>query len=548
MATNEFVSLSASLSQLQNVVRKLLSHWSTLQQLKPFQIRSAHPWFPPAPAESQYSPYAQVISTHPISLPAHPGNTCRLLGNTLPELQPLSLYGFPLLVLQLISPDGATQTVEIEIPPFKTYAEGTHTIHVLEYAATCLDLDLQSHGFRARRLKKRLEIYAGQARAGWHIKVSELIHLPLPAHCQRCDLGLEAGMSTLDPEQTPGQSGKLCFGHYLLNGQRIDLHLAFSQTWLLPQIREALVLQFNQMTAKTGVHAQCDAHHHLILRHTQTGPEHTLEIKRLSDCAEPEIQTYELGLPEGVFMGQPLEEPAEIDLGAFKLNGQRCELGIMRIDSTQTWRQEFTQKLAQFSAQTQVQIWWDVEGYLNFQGTQIVLEPEGGDPWHLEPCDLRPATPDWQVLRPLFAEWLTIANQCLRLVAHHPLLKPLEIPLRQALLKNMPGQSGFQIRLTPETGFQLIFNFEVFMQNHIHLASAFQDFLQHLLKSLEALQNKLQQLQHTPPHSKQPPAASQPPLFPVILPEHRPVLPRVPASTHLDSPAEIQPSSFDHKI
>lgn len=547
---NVFTTLSVSLSSLQELTQQLAANLpEPRNQREPFHVRSPQPWLPPVPQTSEIFPCARIVSAHPISALPVQGQTCRLVGTPLQGIQPLTHYVFPLLVWQLIAPDGQHQTVETEIPPFRTYAEGNSVSHLLEYAATCLDLDLQPHGFRVRRFRKRLEIVATEARAGWNLCLSEQIEMPLPAHALRCHLGLQAGISTQDPGQTPGQFGQLWFGSYLLNGKRIDLQLTLNAIMLPRQVGEALVLQFNQLTPETGVQASLDADNHLVLSQIQVGPQHVLELKRLPEPPGLQDPVLDLGLPEGCWTGPDLEttQPLLLDLGAFKLNGQLCQLGEIQGTPVSSWLPLLTEKLEQFSDRTDVKIWLDTEGYLHFEGYQIVLEP-GAGPWELEACELRQAETDWKALLQLFQDWISAANHCLRQVARNSLLKSLEIPLRQALLMGMPGQSGVQVSLSPESGFQLALKPEILIQHYTHTAPGFQRFLQTLPEALARLQEQLHRLEIS---SAIPavvePVPVQPLLMPLVVPENvlfKPIAPPAP----LESEEEAQPSSFDHKI
>jgi hypothetical protein len=483
------------------------------------------------------------------------GQRAQIQAEKLNKLLPTTRYAFPLLVFALTGPEGQTQSVEVLIPPFQTFAEGVLERHLLEFAVTLLDLDLQPFGFRALRNDVQLVIQSTPEFAGWNLQLQDLLLLPLPPQTQLCHLGLKPGLSSTDPGQTAGLSPATAWGRYSLNGVELTLRQTHSPLPDLNRVREAVLQQCNQALASANVTAWIDPEGHLLFKAHH--PDQTLELRRLPDPVWPEGTLLEaLDLPEG---RQAALEPAvqihieKLTLGQFRLNGQSFDWGTIALHRPGQVRAELAQIFEAVKAQTGLSLWLDAAGFLHVSGPEIELEPLGTNPWGLEAVCLRATPPDWAGLEQQFEAWIQAANHCLRQVHKIPPLKPLELPLRQALLAQMPGQMGVQVSLTPETGLQLNARPEQLIAHFETISDALKRYLQQLPTHLQGLMASLAELEKTPQTTALPPVS--PPLAPVIAPVisdklQAPDLSPAMRHTPLLSEEEEGPpqASFDHKI
>lgn len=502
------------------------------------------------------SDLASLRSALPLLCAPAQGQRAQIQGEKLSKLLPTTRYAFPLLVFALTGPEGQNQSVEVLIPPFQTFAEGVLERHLLEFAVTLLDLDLQPFGFRALRSDVQLVIQATPEFAGWNIQLQDLLLLPLPPQTQLCHLGLKPGLSSTDPGQTAGLAPVTAWGRYSLNGVDLTLMQTHSPLPDLNRVREAVLQQCNQALASAKVTAWIDPEGHLLFKAHY--PDQTLELKRLPDPVWPEGTLLRaLDLPEGkqaavAPTGQMRVE--KLALGQFRFNGQLFDWGAIPLHRPGQVRAELALLFEAVKAQTGLSLWLDAAGFLHVSGPEIELEPLGVNPWGLETVSFRPISPDWAGLERHFVDWIQAANHCLRQIHKTPPLKPLELPLRQALLAQMPGQMGVQVSLAPETGLQLNARPELLIAHFETSADALRRYLQQLPSHLQGLMASLAELEKTPPSTGMPPV--MPPLAP--LPSMAPVFSHKLQATDLSSATRHTPllseeeeppqASFDHKI
>ncbi len=554
---NVFISLKIALNELQ---RQTQAFFATLPNVSAAQA-DFHLTSPLAlslpeeqPGGSQ-SERPSLRSAQPLLCAPAQGQRAQIQAEKLSKLLPTTRYAFPLLVFALTGPEGQTQSVEVLIPPFQTFAEGVLERHLLEFAVTLLDLDLQPFGFRALRNDVQLVIQATPEFAGWNLQLQDLLLMPLPPQTQLCHLGLKPGLSSTDPGQTVGLSPATAWGRYSLNGVELTLRQTHSPLPDLNHVREAVLQQCNQALASANVTAWIDPEGHLLFKAHH--PDQTLELRRLPEPVWPEGTLLQaLDLPEGK---QAALAPAvqiqieKLSLGQFRLNGLLFDWGAIALHRPGQVRAELAQLFEGVKAQTGLSLWLDAAGFLHVSGPEIELEPLGANPWGWEAVCLRATPPDWAGLEQQFEAWIQAANHCLSQVHKIPPLKPLELPLRQALLAQMPGQMGVQVSLTPETGLQLNARPELLIAHFETISDALKRYLQQLPTHLQGLMASLAELEKNPQVSVLP--SPTPPLAPVMAPvfSHKLQPPDLsPAMRHtpLLSEEEEEPpqASFDHKI
>jgi hypothetical protein len=554
---NVFISLKIALNELQ---RQTQAFFATLPTVTTAQA-DFHLTSPLALSLPEEQPAASLSerpslrSALPLLCAPAQGQSAQIQGEKLSKLMPTTRYAFPLLVFALTGPEGQSQSVEVLIPPFQTFAEGVLERHLLEFAVTLLDLDLQPFGFRALRNDVQLVIQATPEFAGWNLQLQDLLLMPLPPQTQLCHLGLKPGLSSTDPGQIVGLSPATAWGRYSLNGVELTLRQTHSPLPDLNRVREAVLRQCNQALASANVTAWIDPEGHLLFKAHH--PDQTLELRRLPDPVWPEGTLLQaLDLPEGK---QAALEPAvqiQIEkraLGQFRLNGQLFDWGTIALHRPGQVRAELAQLFEAVKTQTGISLGLDAAGFLHLSGPEIELEPLGANPWGLEAVCLRATPPDWAGLEQQFEAWIQAANHCLSQIHKIPPLKPLELPLRQALLAQMPGQMGVQVSLAPETGLQLNARPEQLIAHFETISDALKRYLQQLPTHLQGLMTSLAELEKIPQVSVLP--SPMPPLAPVMAPvySHKLQTPDLsPAMRHtpLLSEEEEEPpqASFDHKI
>lgn len=506
----------------------------------------------------------------PLTCASAQGQMAQIQGEKLTGLLPTTRYAFPLFVFELTGPEGQKERVEVLIPPFQTFAEGVLERHLLEFAVTLLDLDLQPFGFRALRNDVSLVIQASPEYAGWNLQVQDVLLMPLPPQSKLCHLGLLPGLASTDSAQIAGLSPATAWGRYLLNGVELTLFQTHAPHPDLNRVREAVLAQCNAALAPTGLTAWCDTEGHLLFKARH--PDQAIELQHLPDPNwPPGTQSQALDLPEGKVEGLVLPEtPLEsLVLGEVWINGQTFDWGVIPLYRPTQVRAELATRFEAVKAQTGLSLWLDAAGFLHVSGAEIALEPlpptvpgKPWSPWGIEAVSLHAQTPDWESVARQSESWIQAANHCLRQIHQSPLLKPLELPLRQALLAQMPGQMGVQVSLAPETGLQLNARPQVLIDHFAVIAEALKHYLAHLPSLLQDLSQRLEALENTPaaasPESNhqpliqsQPPFQPQVPQAPAFTPpvqtaernrplRHTPLLP--------EDEEEPPHASFDHKI
>lgn len=555
---NIFISLKIAFNELERQTQAfnaILPNVSAAQA--DFHLTSPLALSLPEEVPNTSSDLASLRSALPLLCASAQGQRAQIQGEKLSKLLPTTRYAFPLLVFALTGPEGQSQSVEVLIPPFQTFAEGVLERHLLEFAVTLLDLDLQPFGFRALRNDVQLVIQATPEFAGWNLQLQDLVLMPLPPQTQLCHLGLKPGLSSTDPGQTAGLAPVTAWGRYSLNGVDLTLMQTHSPLPDLNRVREAVLQQCNQALASAKVTAWIDPEGHLLFKAHH--PDQTLELKRLPDPVWPEGTLLQaLDLPEGKQAAVAPTGQIQIEklvLGQFRLNGQLFDWGTIPLHRPGQVRAELARLFEGVKAQTGLSLWLDAAGFLHVSGPEIELEPLGANPWGWEAVCLRATPPDWAGLERQFEDWIQAANHCLRQIHKIPPLKPLELPLRQALLAQMPGQMGVQVSLAPETGLQLNARPELLIAHFETSAEALKRYLQQLPTHLQGLMASLAELE------KAPQATALPPVMPPLAPVSSlvPVFSQKSQTTDLSaamrhapllSEEEEEPpqASFDHKI
>jgi hypothetical protein len=511
----------------------------------------------PLPKLTNTANTVSVRSGQTVKFASATGIRAVLQGEPITQIQPLTRYGFPLILIDLIAPNQEIRSLELSLPPFQTFAEGVHERHLMEYISTLLDLDLQLEGFRCERKNQLLVFSAEPEKMGWNIQIKDLLLLPLPADTKLCKLGLSAGLSSLDEGQIRGCAAATSWGRYQLNGIELDLKLIHGPQVDLRQAREALLEQINAQSEATGVKAWIDPEGHLLLKLFQPEQQATISLRSLPAAELPAGTLYQaLDLPEGRF-GTEFERLEtnypEIELGRFKLNGEDFELGTLSVDLFA--HKTFTERINSQQKQTETKIWLDAAGFLHFEGSEIILEPQTPNPWDLEKITLKNNLIDWEQFTNAAEKWIHAANQCLSAIRQNPSLKPIELPLRQVLLAQMPGQMGVQVSLAPETGLQLELRSEILVKNIAQMAPALTLYLKQMPLEIEKLLQRLESLAKSEPSlpATQISAAPRVENVPALdfSPQHLPAISLSPKRASAQIPQtenELPDSSFDHKI
>ena len=539
-----------------------------------FQARSPQAIDLPALQPVTSNPFARAVATFAVSFAEAQGRRCQLFGRPMSPLQYNTLYVFPILELELHSPDGEKKPIEVNIPPFRTFGEGNAAVHVQEYASVHMDIDLQASGFRVWRKDTQILFEAMPGREGWNISVREMTQMPVPPQARACDMGLRVGMSSHDAGQQAGTLGESWYGRYEINGHTVDLRVLHAQRPTVARVGETLAGLINKLTPETQVRALIDTENRLVLQQTEPGPDHSFSVKRLPDPPDIEHLDYQdPGLPEGEFVGKELEIPQipQLQLGVFRLNGIPCDLGAVAVQNAATAREEIEARLRELAPRTRARLTLDEQGYLCLEGARLILEPQSESPWGLEPLALEPESSDWHEVRAAIERWLEHVNRALSLVSQNPPLKPVEQPLRQALLSQLPGQSGFQVTLVSGSGLQLAFRHDILMQSYDQTVTALRAYYRQLATQIEHLGQQLENLRGggslvaKPVATPTPPPVAAPPPA-AVLPEQPDLTPAAPLrhvptqnasfNTRLQGVVPSQEkeekeaprSSFDHKI
>lgn len=552
---NIFISLKIALSELERHTQAFLAALPTSLSVES-DFHYTSPQALTLPKDMSDAPFASLRSGLPVTCAPAPGQMAQLEGEKLSGLLPATRYAFPLLVFALTGPQGQSETLEVMIPPFQTFREGVLERHLLEFVVTLLDLDLQPWGFRALRKDVQIVISATPEYAGWNIAIQDLLLMPMPPQTQICHLGLKVGLSSTDPGQIAGLPPTTAWGKYRLNGAELTLFQTHAPQPELKQVREALTEQCNAALASTGIGAWIDPEGHLLFKARH--PDLALELVRLP---EPEWPTgtllQALDLPEGRIEPPPVQQnSSELPLGRLRVNGQECDLGQIPLRSASQVRADLAQRFEALSVQTSLQLWLDEAGFLHFKGREIELEPLSPGPWELESVQLKASASDKAPLSQAFEGWIQAANHCLRQVQKNTPLKPLELPLRQALLAQMPGQMGVQVSLTAETGLQLNARPHVLLEHFEQISEALQRYLRQLPTHLHNLLTALTELEQKPAETA--PQLSSSPVMPVIQPappvftappfHAEAVISPRPAALLQEEEEEPPEASFDHKI
>ncbi|MGE3727018.1 MAG: hypothetical protein AB7I41_15765 [Candidatus Sericytochromatia bacterium] len=554
---NIFIGLKIALTELETQTRAFLAVLPTdMATQAAFHYTSPQALALPEELPGNTPEWVTLRSAQPVLCASGQGQRAQIQGEKLSKLLPNTRYAFPLLHFELTDPEGQRQSVEVLIPPFQTFAEGVLERHLLEFAVTLLDLDLQPFGFRALRNDVQLVIQASPEAAGWNLALKDLLLLPLPPQTQTCYLGLKPGLSSTEPGQTRGLSPATAWGKYSLNGVELTLLQSHPPQPDLQRVRAALVAQCNAALASSSITAWIDPEGHLLFKAQHPGQ--TLELRHLPDPLWPlGAQLQALDLPEGKVAAVELQLPTPVEklaLGSLRLNGQTFDWGIISQHRPGQVRAELADRFAAVKAQTGLSLWLDATGFLHLSGPEIELVPLGPSPWGLEAIHFKVQSPDWASLKQQFEVWIQAANQGLRQIHKNPPLKPLELPLRQALLAQMPGQMGVQVSLAPETGLQLNARPEVLIAHFETIADALKRYLGQLPTHVQALMAHLAELEKAP----QTPV-SQPLVSPVApTPTQAPVFAQKPQADQapairptplLSEEVEEPPqASFDHKI
>ncbi len=217
----------------------------------------------------------EVISELVLSLPAPTLLCAQIRVEASAEVLPETVYQCPSTTWQLLDPQNTVQeTLVIPGGRVKTPATGRLSQYLQEYWASLLEFDLSIWKFSCRRQKQLLEISAGSECSGWNLQLQELTYdyedaLPWSG-------GLFQGLSSLDPEQQAGQIGFLWWGPYLINSQRCEICLPYSEN--LPAFASAFIEELNISLGAANIKAHWTADRKLLLQHQDRGQ--SLEILR----------------------------------------------------------------------------------------------------------------------------------------------------------------------------------------------------------------------------------------------------------------------------
>ncbi|HEY9843681.1 MAG: hypothetical protein ACAI44_23045 [Candidatus Sericytochromatia bacterium] len=253
----------------------------------------------------------QVESLQPLSLPALAGISARLQSQPLTTAASDTLYQLPDLSFELLDPQGqATRSTSMSCGRFRTFASGQPERQLLEFMAATLSYELSEWGFSCMRQRKQLLFSAHPALAGWNLALTELSFPPGDLPQSSC--GLRAGLSSSGSGQTSGRLAYVHWGPWLINGQRCELALPFSND--IDHFSTAFAAALNQQLSDAAVVWTPDRHLMLLPRR----PGEPLEIAALppSEVQAPDLP-LDLPLPTGHFGPDHQVQP----LGEFELNG-----------------------------------------------------------------------------------------------------------------------------------------------------------------------------------------------------------------------------------